>query len=46
VLGVLQCARWIALPAVVENYARVATTWVIGIMAAYWFIERLAGFAT
>jgi hydrogenase/urease accessory protein HupE len=45
VLGALRCARLIRLPAVVESHARSVTTYAIGIMAAYWFIERLAGFA-
>jgi hydrogenase/urease accessory protein HupE len=46
VLGALACiAKWIRLPAFLESHARAATTYAIGIMAAYWFIERLAGFA-
>ena len=45
VLGALFCARWIKFPAFVDRYARSVTTYAIGIMAAYWFIERLAGFA-
>lgn len=45
VLGILRCAKWIRVPTVVERHARVVTTYAIGIMAAYWFIERLAGFA-
>jgi hypothetical protein len=28
-----------------EHHARSAATYPIGSMAAYWFIERLAGFA-
>jgi hydrogenase/urease accessory protein HupE len=46
VLGVLRLAGLIRLPAVVARHARTVTTYAIGIMAAYWFIERLAGFAT
>jgi hydrogenase/urease accessory protein HupE len=46
VLGALWCARWIKFPPFVERYARPVTTYAIGIMAGYWFIERLAGFAT
>jgi hypothetical protein len=42
----LQCSRWIKLPVFVERHARPITTYAIGIMAAYWFIERLARFAT
>jgi HupE / UreJ protein len=44
VLCVLRCAGWLRLPAIVENHARSFATYAIGIMAAYWFIERLAGF--
>jgi hydrogenase/urease accessory protein HupE len=45
VLGALRLAKWIKFPAVVDRYARLAATYAIGIMAAYWFVERLAGFA-
>ncbi|MEH2624483.1 hydrogenase/urease accessory protein HupE [Bradyrhizobium sp. AZCC 1719] len=45
VLGALRCAKWIRLPAFLERHARPVTTYAIGIMAAYWFTERLAGFA-
>jgi hydrogenase/urease accessory protein HupE len=45
VLGALRCVRWIKLPVAVETHARLVTTYAIGVMAAYWFIERLAGFA-
>ena len=31
--------------AFVERHARRVATYAIGIMAAYWFIERLVGFA-
>jgi hydrogenase/urease accessory protein HupE len=44
VLGALACAKWIGLPTFLERHARPVTTYAIGIMAAYWFIERLAGF--
>ncbi|MCK1721969.1 HupE/UreJ family protein [Bradyrhizobium sp. 141] len=43
VLGALRLAKWIKVPVVVERHARLATTYAIGIMAAYWLIERLAG---
>jgi hydrogenase/urease accessory protein HupE len=46
VLGALRCAQLIRFPVFVERHARSVATYVIGIMAAYWFIERLAGFAT
>jgi hydrogenase/urease accessory protein HupE len=45
VLGALKCASLIRLPAMVELRAKSVTAYAIGIMAAYWFIERLAGFA-
>jgi hydrogenase/urease accessory protein HupE len=44
VLVALQCAQWLKFPAFVERHARPITTYAIGIMAAYWFIERLVGF--
>jgi hydrogenase/urease accessory protein HupE len=44
VLGILSLAKFIRLPAMVERHARAVTTYAIGIMAAWWFIERLAGF--
>lgn len=44
VLAALQLARWIRFPAFVERHARLATTYAIGIMAGYWFVERLANF--
>jgi hydrogenase/urease accessory protein HupE len=44
VLGALRWAQWISFPALVERHARTAATYAIGIMAAYWFIDRLAGF--
>jgi hydrogenase/urease accessory protein HupE len=45
VLGALRGAQWIKFPALVERHARSVATYAIGVMAAYWFIERLAGFA-
>jgi hydrogenase/urease accessory protein HupE len=45
ILAALQCARWMKLPVLVERNARTVATYAIGIMAGYWFIERLAGFA-
>ena len=45
VLAALRLAKWIKFPAFVERHARLAATYAIGIMAAYWFVERLAGFA-
>jgi hypothetical protein len=45
VLGALRCARLIKFPELVERHARSVASYAIGSMAAYWFIERLAGFA-
>jgi hydrogenase/urease accessory protein HupE len=44
ILGALRLAKWIKFPVLVQRHARLATTYAIGIMAAFWFIERLAGF--
>jgi hydrogenase/urease accessory protein HupE len=46
VLGVLVCARRVDFPPAVERYAPSIATYAIGILAALWFIERLAGFVT
>jgi hydrogenase/urease accessory protein HupE len=45
VLAALRLSKWIKFPTFVERQARLVTTYAIGIMAAYWFVERLAGFA-
>ena len=44
VLGVLACVSRIRFPSVVERHALAVTTYGIGIMAAFWFVERLAAF--
>jgi hydrogenase/urease accessory protein HupE len=46
VLGALRCVRLTKVPVAVERHARLVTIYAIGIMAAYWFVERLAGFST
>ena len=46
VLVALRGVRLTKLPVVVVRHARLVTTYAIGIMAAYWFVERLAGVAT
>jgi hydrogenase/urease accessory protein HupE len=46
VMGALAGAKWIGMPALVERHALRVATYAIGILAAFWFIERLAGFAT
>jgi hypothetical protein len=45
VLGVLACLKRISFPPLIERHAVVAVTYAIGSAAAFWFIERLAGFA-
>ena len=45
VLGVLAAIRRIDVPPAVERHAMSMATYGIGTMAAFWFIERLAGFA-
>jgi hypothetical protein len=45
VLGALVAARWVGLPPALARHVRPATAWAIGILAAFWFFERLAGFA-
>jgi len=45
VLGVLAIARRFEPAPVVKHRALFASTYVIGALAAFWFIERLAGFA-
>ena len=46
VLGVIALARRLPLPGVVERYAMTATTYALGGLAAFWFVERVAGFWT
>lgn len=45
VLTALRCAKLIMFPALVERHARSVASYAIGTMAAYWFIDRLTGFA-
>jgi hypothetical protein len=45
VLGALRCAKWMKFPVFIERHARSVATYAVGIMAAYWLVERLAGFA-
>ncbi|WP_213288798.1 HupE/UreJ family protein [Bradyrhizobium sp. sGM-13] len=45
VLGALACAKRINPPPMFERYASAAAIYAIGSLAAFWFIERLAGFA-
>jgi hydrogenase/urease accessory protein HupE len=45
VLGLLAAARRFKPAPIVEGRARFVTTYGIGALAAFWFIERLAGFA-
>jgi hydrogenase/urease accessory protein HupE len=46
VFAALGAARRIDFPSVVERHVLSVATYAIGTMAAFWFIERLAGFVT
>jgi HupE / UreJ protein len=45
ILALLAAARRFKPAPIVERNALFATTYAIGTLAAFWFIERLAGFA-
>ena len=45
-VAVLALAKRMKLPAMVGRYALPVATYTIGILAAFWFFERLARFAT
>jgi hydrogenase/urease accessory protein HupE len=45
VLGTLACVRTVSIPARIARGALPVVTYAIGSIAAFWFIERLAGFA-
>jgi hydrogenase/urease accessory protein HupE len=44
VLSLMSCVRRIHVPPLVERRAPTGAAYAIGITAAFWFIERLAGF--
>lgn len=44
VLGVIRLSKLVPLPAIAENRLRTAASYGIGTTAAFWFVERLAGF--
>jgi len=44
VLSALACARYFDVPTMVKRYALPVTTYAIGSVAAFWFIDRLTGF--
>jgi hydrogenase/urease accessory protein HupE len=44
VLGVMQLARQFGIPDIVERRLRTVTAYGVGVVAAFWFVERLAGF--
>jgi hydrogenase/urease accessory protein HupE len=46
VLGVMRLAKQLPIPAIAEYRLRTATSYGIGTAAAFWFVERLAGFWT
>jgi hydrogenase/urease accessory protein HupE len=45
VITAVASVRHIGVPIFVERHARVAVTYAIGILAGFWFIERVAGFS-
>ena len=45
VLGALICIRRVSVPPAIRPTAEAFTSYAIGSVAAFWFIERLAGFA-
>ena len=44
VLGVMQLAKQFRIPDIVECRLRTVTAYGVGVVAAFWFVERLAGF--
>ena len=46
VLGVMQLDKQFNMPALVEGRLRTVTAYGVGTVAAFWFVERLAGFWT
>ncbi|MGH8697417.1 MAG: HupE/UreJ family protein [Burkholderiales bacterium] len=46
VLGLLALAKRLPLPRQLTQHALPVATYVIGTLAAFWFVERIAGFAT
>jgi hypothetical protein len=45
VLGTLICVRRFSIPPAMRQAAIPVTSYAVGSVAAFWFIERLAGFA-
>jgi hypothetical protein len=43
-LNVMQLAKYFRIPDIVECRLRTATAYGVGVVAAFWFVERLAGF--
>jgi hypothetical protein len=46
VLGALSIIRHLGVPPRIRHATAPVTTYAIGIMAAFWFIERLVGFGS
>jgi hypothetical protein len=44
VLGLLALAKRVRLAATLERYTRPAAPYAIGVLASFWFFERVAGF--
>jgi hypothetical protein len=45
-LAVLACARRISVPPLIARGALPVAAYAIGSVAAFWLVERLAGFAS
>jgi hypothetical protein len=46
VLGFLLIASRMQMPAIAQNRLRTASAYAVGITAAFWLIDRIAGFWT
>jgi len=44
VLGAMQLAKQFRIPDMVECRLRTVTAYGVGVVAAFWFVERLVGF--
>jgi hydrogenase/urease accessory protein HupE len=44
ILSLLALARWVGVPGRIAHHALPVTSYAIGTLAAFWFIERFAGF--
>jgi HupE / UreJ protein len=44
VLGIMRLAQQFHMPAIIEGRLRTVTAYGVGTVAAFWFVERVAGF--